>query len=144
MLFVSLCESYDFVRAQRVGQASLDSRIPRRTPFLIYSLSYLKCCLTYCACRQAWNPSSVQAGEKPVRSLFCFWSLNKTSSILIFLTWHSVLTLLPAGRVNMLLNSHMGLFIGKQKRKKNSKFIINNQKNIILRIPPYVQPKHNP
>ena len=36
------------------------------------SLSYLKCCLTCCACRQAWNPSSVQAGEKPVRSLFCF------------------------------------------------------------------------
>ena len=30
-----------------------------------YSLSYLKCCLTYYACGQALNLGSVQAGQKP-------------------------------------------------------------------------------
>ena len=50
-------------------------------------LLYLKCCLTCCACRQAWNLGSVQADRKQVRGLlFCFWSLNKTSSLLISLT----------------------------------------------------------
>ena len=33
-------------------------------------------------------------------------------------------SLLQVGRVNMLLNAHMDFFIAK----KNSKFIINNQK----------------
>ena len=50
-------------------------------------LSYLKCCLTCCVCRQAWNPVNVQAGQKQVRDLLsCFCNLNKTSSILISLT----------------------------------------------------------
>ena len=29
-----------------------------------YFLSHLKCCLTSCACGQAWNPDSVQGGQK--------------------------------------------------------------------------------
>lgn len=36
-------------------------------------LSYLKCRLTCCVCRQAWNPGSTQAGQKWVRGLLsCF------------------------------------------------------------------------
>ena len=40
-----------------------------------YFLSQLKCCLTSCACGQAWNPDSVQGGQKQGQrpaSCLCF------------------------------------------------------------------------
>ena len=38
-----------------------------------HSLSYLKCCLACCACRQARNPSRVQVSQEQVRGLLsCF------------------------------------------------------------------------
>ena len=48
-------------------------RPPGAKEFQDHSLSYLKCHLTCCVCRQAQNPGSVQAGQKQVRGLVsCF------------------------------------------------------------------------
>ena len=61
------------------------ARLPRTQEFQVPFpfLWYLKCHLTCYACRQVPNPGSVWADQKEVRGLLsCFWSLNKTSSIL--------------------------------------------------------------
>ena len=62
-------------------QASRDS-IPRP-----HYLSYLKCCLTSCAFGRYRTRAVLTQVRSKVRGLLsCFWTLNKTSSILISLT----------------------------------------------------------
>ena len=96
-VFVQKCSSgftYTFLQCCLFSlmshRTSLDPREVARPSGLknskTHCLSHLRG-LSCCACGQARNPGSVQADQKQVRVLHsCFWSLSKTSSILISLT----------------------------------------------------------
>ena len=83
MLFVSPCKSQNFL-GPGLGERGPGQTLRGLRNYRACSLSYLKCCLICCACRQSQNPGSVQAGQRQVRGqLSCFWILNKIFSILI-------------------------------------------------------------
>ena len=83
MLFVSPCESQDFIRSWGLARPPGAQEFQDPFPFLSKMPSYL-------LCLQAGRVSGQCPGQKQVRGLLSsFWKLNKTSSILISLpgTW---------------------------------------------------------
>ena len=73
MLFVSPCESWDFLDPWGLGRPTGAQEILRPTPSLIWSAAWLAG-NNWCAHGQAHNPGSA----RQVRGLLsCFWSLNK-------------------------------------------------------------------
>ena len=79
LIFLQCCLFHIAIHRILLDSAGL-FRPPVANEFQDHSFPYLKCHLACCACRQAQNPGSVQAGPKQVRGLVsCFWSVNKIS-----------------------------------------------------------------
>ena len=75
MLFLSPYKSQDFLDLQVEGAGRSWPGPGALKDSKTHPISYLKCCLTCCACQQAQNAGSVQAGQKQVRGLIllsCF------------------------------------------------------------------------